>query len=166
MYIQKKKLRLLFVAMLFIKCHAFNKLITDVENDVQQLTFIKYPLFNIGRLHYVSGNSTWDCNRNNKILKSHTDHQRDNSAADFDRCFTTRFVNGTSADGFKIEGLILYSYTSIIDLAHDVGEDRAGAADERAHHRHQRVVEHEALRTQRPARVTVQHGDHHWHVRA
>lgn len=40
-------------------------------------------------------------------------------------------------------------------LAHNVREDGTGAADERAHNGHERVVEHEALSAQRPPRVAV-----------
>ena len=51
-------------------------------------------------------------------------------------------------------------------LAHDVGEDGSRGSYQRAHHRHQVVVEHEALGAQGPARVRVEHGDHHGHVSA
>ena len=49
---------------------------------------------------------------------------------------------------------------------HDVGEDGARGADERAHDGQQVVVEQEALSTQGPARVAVQHCDDHRHVRS
>lgn len=49
---------------------------------------------------------------------------------------------------------------------HDVGEDGAGGADERAHDGQQVVVEQEALGTQGPAGVAVQHRDDHRHVRS
>lgn len=47
---------------------------------------------------------------------------------------------------------------------HDVGQDGARRADERAHNGQQVVVEQEALCTQRPARVAVQHSDDNRHV--
>ncbi|MPC34717.1 hypothetical protein E2C01_028117 [Portunus trituberculatus] len=50
-------------------------------------------------------------------------------------------------------------------LAHDVGEDGTRGTNESTHDSHEVVVEHEALSTQRPARVAVQHCDHHGHVR-
>mmetsp|Transcript_46358 Transcript_46358/g.121648 ORF Transcript_46358/g.121648 Transcript_46358/m.121648 type:complete len:809 (+) Transcript_46358:937-3363(+) len=50
--------------------------------------------------------------------------------------------------------------------AHDVREDRARRADERADGREQGLVEHEALCAECPARVRVEHGDDDRHVRA
>ena len=41
--------------------------------------------------------------------------------------------------------------TSVHGLAHDAGEEGAAAADERAHHGEQRLVQDEALRAQGPA---------------
>jgi hypothetical protein len=49
-------------------------------------------------------------------------------------------------------------------LAHDVGEDSSRAADQSTNDGHQRVVEHEALGTQRPARVAVKHRNNDRHV--
>ena len=43
---------------------------------------------------------------------------------------------------------------------HDVGEDGTTGSNQRADHGHEVVVEHEALGTQRPTRVGVQHSDH------
>mmetsp|Transcript_24553 Transcript_24553/g.75848 ORF Transcript_24553/g.75848 Transcript_24553/m.75848 type:complete len:336 (-) Transcript_24553:503-1510(-) len=51
-------------------------------------------------------------------------------------------------------------------LAHDVGEDGAGGADEGADHRQEGVVQHEAFGAQSPARVGVQDGDDDRHVGA
>ena len=50
--------------------------------------------------------------------------------------------------------------------AHDVGQDRARRADERAGDDQQVVREHEARRRRGPARVAVEHGDHDRHVGA
>ncbi len=50
--------------------------------------------------------------------------------------------------------------------AHDVGEDRAARADQRAGHDEQVVVEHESGRGRGPARVAVEHRDDHRHVGA
>lgn len=47
---------------------------------------------------------------------------------------------------------------------HDVRQDRTRGADERAHDGQQVVVEQEALGTQSPARVAVQHSDDNRHV--
>ena len=49
--------------------------------------------------------------------------------------------------------------------AHDVAEDRARAADQRAGDDHRGVVQREAHRRRRPARVGVEHRDHDRHVR-
>eukprot|EP00053_Salpingoeca_punica_P012955 m.116409 g.116409 ORF g.116409 m.116409 type:complete len:1093 (-) comp16076_c1_seq1:125-3403(-) len=50
--------------------------------------------------------------------------------------------------------------------AHDVGENGAGRANQRADNRQQVVVQHKALGAERPAAVRVEHGDDHRHVRA
>mmetsp|Transcript_15628 Transcript_15628/g.42330 ORF Transcript_15628/g.42330 Transcript_15628/m.42330 type:complete len:454 (+) Transcript_15628:140-1501(+) len=50
--------------------------------------------------------------------------------------------------------------------AHDVGEDGAGGADEGADRREHRLVEHEALGAEGPARVGVEDGDDDGHVGA
>lgn len=55
---------------------------------------------------------------------------------------------------------------SVTHHTHDVGQDGTGRADERPHDGQQVVVEQEALGAQRPARVAVEHRDHHWHVGA
>lgn len=44
-------------------------------------------------------------------------------------------------------------------LAHDVGQDGPRGPDQSPDHGQQGLVEHEALRTQRPPRVRVEHGD-------
>ena len=51
-------------------------------------------------------------------------------------------------------------------LAHDVREDGAGRAHQRAGDDQHRVVEREADARRRPARIAVQHRHHHGHVRA
>ncbi len=51
-------------------------------------------------------------------------------------------------------------------LAHDVGQDRARGADQRAGDDQHRIVERKADARRRPARVAVQHRDHHRHVGA
>mmetsp|Transcript_27536 Transcript_27536/g.90285 ORF Transcript_27536/g.90285 Transcript_27536/m.90285 type:complete len:538 (-) Transcript_27536:344-1957(-) len=48
--------------------------------------------------------------------------------------------------------------------AHDVRQDGAGRADERPHRGEDRLVEHEALRAERPPGVRVEHGDDDGHV--
>eukprot|EP00976_Prorocentrum_cordatum_P078374 1183080-Prorocentrum_minimum.AAC.1 len=69
------------------------------------------------------------------------------------------FGRGAAAEDHRGEG-------AVHRLAHDEGEDGAGGADERAHDGEHLVVEHEALRAQRPPGVRVQQGDDHGHVRA
>ena len=49
-------------------------------------------------------------------------------------------------------------------LAHDVGENRPGRANQRAGHYQQVIGEREADRRGSPARVAVEHGNHHRHV--
>lgn len=49
---------------------------------------------------------------------------------------------------------------------HDVGQNGSRGTDERSNDGQQVVVQQEALGAQGPARVTVQHGDHHRHVGA
>ncbi len=51
-------------------------------------------------------------------------------------------------------------------LAHDVAEDRAGRADQRAGDDQRRVLEREAERRGRPAGIGVQHRDDDRHVGA
>jgi hypothetical protein len=51
-------------------------------------------------------------------------------------------------------------------LAHDVGQDRTGRADQRADHDQQVVAEREADGRRRPARIGVEHRHHHRHVGA
>ena len=51
-------------------------------------------------------------------------------------------------------------------LAHDVGEDRAGRADQRAGDDQRGIAEREADAGRRPARIGIQHRDHHRHVGA
>ena len=50
--------------------------------------------------------------------------------------------------------------------AHDVAEDRARGADQRAGDDHRRIAEREAHRRRGPARIAVQHRHHDGHVRA
>mmetsp|Transcript_17243 Transcript_17243/g.43953 ORF Transcript_17243/g.43953 Transcript_17243/m.43953 type:complete len:220 (-) Transcript_17243:2257-2916(-) len=47
---------------------------------------------------------------------------------------------------------------------HNVREDGAREADQRARHRQERILEHEALSSEGPAGVAVEQGDHHRHV--
>ena len=51
-------------------------------------------------------------------------------------------------------------------FAHDVAEDRAGGADQRAGHDQRHVRQSEADTAGRPAGIAVQHGDYDGHVRA
>ena len=51
-------------------------------------------------------------------------------------------------------------------LAHDVGQDRARGADQRAGDDQRRVAEREADAGRRPARIGVEHRDHDRHVGA
>ena len=50
------------------------------------------------------------------------------------------------------------------NLAHNVGEYGSRRSNQCTNNCHEIVVQHEALSTQSPARVAVQHGDHNWHV--
>ena len=49
---------------------------------------------------------------------------------------------------------------------HDVGKDCSGRADQSSHDSEEIVVEEEALRTERPPGIAVQHSDDHRHVSA
>ena len=51
-----------------------------------------------------------------------------------------------------------------VHLAHDVGQDSAGGANEGAHNSEQVIAQHEAFSTQGIPTVAVQQGDHHRHV--
>ena len=51
-------------------------------------------------------------------------------------------------------------------LAHDVGEDRAGGADQRAGDDQRRIAEREADAGRRPAGIGIEHRDHDRHVGA